>query len=143
MLRRVAFAATLSLSLACGLVACATGGGDEPARDAAATPCTPKGYDLHTQFPALGSARPDLPLCTPSCSAVKFDTLYAVDALPSGACAASAPSCQFSAHALCACASERGPVSAYECDCTGGTWRCGIAVAGAGSCPVHDGGVCP
>jgi hypothetical protein len=130
--------------LSAALLACATGGGDEPTHDAASTsPCTPKGYDLHTQFPQLASARPELPLCTPACGAVKFDTLYAVDALPSGKCAAAAVSCQLSAHALCACASERGPVSAYECDCTGGTWHCGIAVAGAGTCSANDGGACP
>jgi len=124
---------------------------DPPAGGNGPTPsCAERSETYHDdhQFPYdPGAEVPGLSTCAPRCGAVQrfFDGFYSTDALPAGACTGSDIACSMAAHGVCPCPTNRGPVSAYQCSCKSGRWRCIILYQGASTCltaPADSGSPC-
>ncbi len=82
------------------------------------------------------------PECFPRCGAEQKYTYvgieaYAIDALPSGACAHEDETCTMGAGTTAQCpgrSKELCNYSGYECRCQDGSWRCAVVSQGAGTC---------
>ncbi len=87
-------------------------------------------YPPFTPFPSVEVA--SHPKCTPRCAykgarPVPGTDAYNVDALPSGACDVEGYVCSMTVFDFCTTKVNR-------CECTAGTWSCGVMVPGSGGC---------
>lgn len=105
-------------------------------------------YDVRNYPPPAPSSEVrGIPECVPRCGASQKylnptfgQPIYSLSALPSGACANDDERCVMTAGSIKVCVDETRPcdLSAFECECTGGAWRCYVTSQGAGAC-----GPCP
>jgi hypothetical protein len=88
--------------------------------------------------PASASVLPQA-LCAPSINIgptlIDGVPSYPVEAIPSGACDLSAPSCSFTTFLPCPPAYSTGPRTPHACACLNGAWCCSAGLPDASACP--------
>ena len=105
-------------------------------------------YDVQSYPPArAASSSANVGACVPRCGGEEMypglsGPIYAIAALPSGACPNDGELCTMTAAVVRSCQGQtRGcDVSLFECACESGSWRCYVTSQGGGVCgPCAEG----